>query len=870
MSKEKGQRPLHLKKHSTIILNPSKINQLREKVNGKSLGLKYDVNDIVEILRSSGKWQKATVVRLDPREKCYWVQFNALNGKISEKGIDFCDEGSYIRDCTGKRRSRINIEPSQSSYKGKISQFTELKRSLEVEYNSLKTKLNEAIVQKDFISAGKIQEDMNNVQANLTATQRDLELTKEQYAKAKEKRRSRINVESNKSKVKGSVTQLSQIVRSLQAECNQHETKLRKVIAEKDFASASKIQKDIEASEAKLATARRDLKYAKDQAAKQRAAKEKMQKILKDNVTQLTEVVRSLDAGCILLETKLQDAINKKDFIDAGKIQEEYNIKQEKLKASRKKLESAKKELRYKPTLKDAVKGDVVELNGLVTSLELGCCLLELKLKEAIITKNFINAEKVQTEYDTKNGQLIAAREGFESAKESLLEISEDLDEASRKHLTKLVEEAYLIENECNQLNIKLKEALSNNDFMAAKTIREQFETKNSKLCAAHKNLKSAKEVLSEKPKDLNADQIHIESYILTKKLEKLQRQQKEKEEKEEKEKKLLEEKTRLLENQVEALHRQKSNSVIIERRRSSVQAITNNNLPTSMPSISYSVGDIVDVQRSNLTWVPCTITNVDYETEVYRCEYGNSFKLIPFMNSSLLLRPNVAGPIPRRGSNFATATIPTIHKSSLSETHDLSTMQNELHMQLEALKRQVKSHTEMYSIGENIEVKRRNGEWTKAKITSIEDSKYRCEYNGIFKLVPFSDVGIRIRKIKLRRSSQRANSLRTSQLRAKSNPVSIPRANSLKTSHLRANSLRGTGRNFQRKGSLPEERRKTLHAWKCTPSIKPSSSPSIKSPQRRVVARSHALQTKHDGIFSIGLTEKDKVDQILGYHPVV
>jgi len=51
------------------------------------------------------------------------------------------------------------------------------------------------------------------------------------------------------------------------------------------------------------------------------------------------------------------------------------------------------------------------------------------------------------------------------------------------------------------------------------------------------------------------------------------------------------------------------------------------------------------------------------------------------------------------------------------------------------------------YSVGEIVDVRRRNGEWTKARVVSVQDSKYRWEYNGIYKLIPFTDAPMLIRK---------------------------------------------------------------------------------------------------------------------------
>jgi len=55
--------------------------------------------------------------------------------------------------------------------------------------------------------------------------------------------------------------------------------------------------------------------------------------------------------------------------------------------------------------------------------------------------------------------------------------------------------------------------------------------------------------------------------------------------------------------------------------------------------TVKYSVDDVLELCRSNGTWVQCNVAEINLEEEAYKCVYGDRYKFVKFTNAASRLR---------------------------------------------------------------------------------------------------------------------------------------------------------------------------------------------------------------------------------------
>lgn len=275
------------------IMNESFKTRAVPKFSARDSSIAHKEGDVVEILRSNGEWQEATIIKVDTNDRYYACQWSDGSKKIA-----FHMVSSHIRSPLYRSISGLKfLSQEDTSSKEVLEQYKNDVRELEMAVANLTLKLDRTVSSNDYSRAANIQASLESNQIKLRHARRQFEEAKKAFSGLKQ-----FNAKKER---------LAHKVKSLESHCNSLSSTMSDYVTHEDYQSASNIQKLLKDKQTELLSARRQLE----------AESEMSNKIYKANESQGIHKIQILEKKISKLTKELVECFHSKDSIKASQLQ---------------------------------------------------------------------------------------------------------------------------------------------------------------------------------------------------------------------------------------------------------------------------------------------------------------------------------------------------------------------------------------------------------------------------------------------------------------------------------------------------------------------------------------------------------------------
>lgn len=167
-----------------------------------------------------------------------------------------------------------------------------------------------------------------------------------------------------------------------------------------------------------------------------------------------TSNIRQIENECHQIEQQMKEAVDRRDFVEAGAKQKELTNKKEQLEAAKQQLQKEQQKLTSGPALSESPGKNVRQLQS-------ECNGLKKEMKDAVANRNFVLAGQKQKELNDKNKELEKAK----------LQIVLPVGPNIRQ-----------LERERDLLEKEMKEAVAQRSFVIAGTKQKLFNEKTQEI----------------------------------------------------------------------------------------------------------------------------------------------------------------------------------------------------------------------------------------------------------------------------------------------------------------------------------------------------------------------------------------------------